>query len=190
MNDMKNRIESKLFNGYVIEPIPMVVLTCFVGMCLLGLLLWGIWDTHHSDDYEIKEAMCTIVSYECDGPVYVIETNQNLRFDLPSGAFENELLDHVIYTNAPVRIKYKCVNTQKRNSYDAVEIRDNKNNLLVTQDTINKINSQNGRRALIVLCSVCLVYWTLVIGGYYILCNAPKYPRLASILIRKPFRNF
>lgn len=190
MKTIKNSIESKLFNGYVIEPIPLVVLTCLVGVWLLGLCIWGIGDAFYIDDYEIKESICSIVSYEYDGPVCLIETDQDFRFELPYGAVENDLLDCVINSNTPVIIEYKYETLQRRKSYDAVEIRDNKNHILVSQETINKISFHNKWTTLMFLCGVCLLYWVLSIIAYYVLCNAPRYPKLAAILIRKPFRNF
>ena len=61
---------------------------------------------------------------------------------------------------------------------------------IVTKEEIAAANSENTRKALLIVWSVCLVYWGLSIGGYCILCHAPEHPRLAGLLIRREFRNF
>ena len=42
---LRFRIESKLFNGYVMQPIPIVVLTVLVGIAVLYIAVSGTWET-------------------------------------------------------------------------------------------------------------------------------------------------
>ena len=71
---LRFRIESKLFNGYVIQPIPIVILS---GFTLIAFLFIAIWCTVEelspveNTEYAIKESM--FVSYSRDEYFFLYE---------------------------------------------------------------------------------------------------------------------
>ena len=60
---LRFRIESKLFNGYVMQPIPIVVLTVLVGIAVLYIAVSGTWETlaemRNPAEYTASECVLT-----------------------------------------------------------------------------------------------------------------------------------
>lgn len=196
---LRFRIESKLFNGYVIQPIPIVIL---VGFTLIAFLFIAIWCTveelspPENTEYAIKESM--FVSYSRDeyfffmkADEYIIKTDDDGAFSLPVDTVESEeILERIIKNRMPVVVSYNVPSNPNAKVYYIAEITNADGTVIVDREAISAARAENSREGLTMLWVICLVYWGLGIGGYCILCHAPEHPRLAGLLIRREFRNF
>ena len=190
---LRFRIESKLFNGYVIQPIPIVVLTVLVGIAVLYIAVSGTWETlsEMRNPAEYAASECVFTAYRCEGPIYVVTGGDGCRYHLPVKAVDEEReLEDLVESKTPVVVIYKLPTDSNTNARDVVEMSGTDGSAIVTKEEIAAANSENTRKALLIVWSVCLAYWGLSIGGYWILCHAPEHPRLAGLLIRREFRNF
>lgn len=120
---LRFRIESKLFNGYVIQPIPIVILS---GFTLIAFLFIAIWCTVEelspveNTEYAIKESM--FVSYSRDeyfffmkADEYIIKTDDDGAFSLPVDAVKSEeILEKIIKNRMPVFISYNVPSNQSK----------------------------------------------------------------------------
>lgn len=190
-HSIKQKVEAKIFNGYVIEPIPMLAFAVIVGITFLSLAIWATWDIlWKPQNTEASEKESYFLSYYRDGPIYTIKT-YDYMFDLPVDAIEDEyLLERIIENRTPVVVKYELPSAAKAKSYDVLEITDVDGSVIVTRETISMVRSRNSYNSMMIMWIACLCYCALAIVGNYVLCHAPKYPRLASILVRAPYRNF
>lgn len=196
---LRFRIESKLFNGYVMQPIPIVIL---VGFTLIAFLFIAIWCTveelspAENAEYAIKESM--FVSYSRDeyfffmkADEYIMKTDNDGAFSLPVDTVESEeILEKIIKNRMPVVVSYNVPSNPNAKVYYIAEITDADGTVIVDHEAISAARAENSREGLTMLWVICLVYWGLGIGGYCILCHAPEHPRLAGLLIRREFRNF
>lgn len=190
---MRFRIESKLFNGYVIQPIPIVVMTVLVGIAVLYIAVSGTWETlsEISSPAEYAASECVFTAYRCEGPIYVVIGGDDCQYHLPVKAVDEErVVEDLVESKTPVVVIYKLPTDSNTNVRDVAEMSGTDGSAIVTKEEIAAANSENTRRALLIVWSVCLAYWGLSIGGYCILCHAPDHPRLAGLLIRREFRNF
>lgn len=189
---LRFRIESKLFNGYVMQPIPIVILWIIVGGTVLALAIsCSIEPLLETSAPACSATKCKFISYSSDGPIFVIMSNEDQVYYLPADAVEDaRILESVIKNRTTVKVCYKLPPTKKLNVCDIVEITDVNGSVIVSQEAISAANTKNYRNSLITMWAICLAYWGLGIGGYYILCHAPEHPRLAGLLIRREFRNF
>lgn len=196
---LRFRIESKLFNGYVIQPIPIVILS---GFTLIAFLFIAIWCTVEelspveNTEYAIKESM--FVSYSRDeyfffmkADEYIIKTDDDGAFSLPVDAVKSEeILEKIIKNRMPVFISYNVPSNPNAKVYYIAEITDVDGTVIVDHEAISAARAEDSHEGLTMLWVICLVYWGLGIGGYCILCHAPEHPRLAGLQIRREFRNF
>lgn len=196
---LRFRIESKLFNGYVMQPIPIVILMSFTLIAFLFVTIWCTADELSPSDYtECAIKKSVIASYYRDeyfffmrADEYTIKTDDNNTFSLPVDAIKSEkILGEIIRNRTPVVISYKIPANSNAKAYYIAEITDESGIAIVDSEAIDAARAEDSRNGLITLWAVCLAYWGLGIGGYYILCHAPEHPRLAGLLIRREFRNF
>ena len=62
--------------------------------------------------------------------------------------------------------------------------------VIISSDRINQAKVTNARNSVIVMWTACMCYLVFIILSYYFISNAPRYPRIAALLVRKEFRNF
>ena len=196
---LRFRIESKLFNGYVMQPIPIVILG---GFTLIAFLFIAIWCTveelspAENTEYAIKESM--FVSYSRDeyfffmkADEYIIKTDNDGAFSLPVDAVKSEeILEKIIKNRMPVVVSYNVPSNPNVKVYYIAEITDADGTVIVDHEAISAARAEDSSEGLTMLWVICLAYWGLGIGGCCILCHAPEHPRLAGLLIRREFRNF
>ena len=107
---LRFRIESKLFNGYVIQPIPIVVLTVLVGIAVLYIAVSGTWETlsEMRNPAEYTASECVFTAYRCEGPIYVVTGGDGYRYHLPVKAVDEErVLEDLVESKTPVVMIYK-----------------------------------------------------------------------------------
>ena len=169
---------------------------------MIAFLFIAIWCTveelspAENTEYAIKESM--FVSYSRDeyfffmkADEYIIKTDDDGAFSLPVDTVESEeILERIIKNRMPVVVSYNVPSNPNAKVYYIAEITNADGTVIVDHEAISAARAEDSREGLTMLWVICLVYWGLSIGGYWILCHAPEHPRLAGLLIRREFRNF
>ncbi len=191
---MRWKIENWLFNGYVREPIPIAFLILVVGLSLLALGIWGICDYFQPADLQSsRTADFIITEYEDDGPICVLYSDGKLCLWLPTSiAKSGSSVEWLIKARIPVKAKYTVQNIDATGTISGslISLATEDGRDIFTEEEITQANQKNGQQALFVLWTVCAGYWLFAGISYYIVCNAPRYPHLAAVIIRKNYRNF
>lgn len=187
---MKKKLEDVLFNGYVREPIPAFFLPVFVGICALCLALWGTIQYFSPESDTTMQTAGTLISYELEGPIYVLTFSDSYYYYIPKSAVENEeFLDQMIESKDVFSISFTTVSEElKKREIDALSSAEGIP--IIPTDIIDSAEARNALRGFIILWAFCLVYWSMCISGYYFISHADKYYRIACILVREPFRYF
>lgn len=187
---MNEKSRKQLFNGNVREPLPIVLISSIVGVALLIL---ACISTINAIPKPSKQTTRTIKAnmdaFVLDGPIYIIYVD-NLRLSLPSDALNSDELETLILNQNSILIDYAVDDNGENVLSDICCIKDVNGNDIVSASLITELSDIQKVRAQLILWSVAVCYWSLCISAYYILCNASRFPILASILVRKDFRNF
>ncbi len=190
---MRRKLEDRLFNGYVREPIPIVLICIALEIVLLVLAIISTWEYAHMSDLSMPAGKleCVITAYEKDGPIYALKTDCGVTVDIPVDVFHDlHPIDLLIEKQDVVSIEYDRPKGEEHLRVDALTIANAEGVPIITADEVLMARKENGKNAQIILWSVCLCYGVMMGVSYYILCNAPKYPRFASFLVREAYRNF
>lgn len=189
---IKCRIEESLFNGYVLEPIPIVLFAAIVGVALFAFSLWATWDfVFPPSESQSTVEECVIIDYKRDGPIYILRSDSGFSFHLPTDSVENRsLLDVLISNHVSVAVEYMTPTKKDTITLDVLSISGENGMPIIAKDSVSAAWTKNARNSVIIMWTVCGCYFAFAAGAYYILCNAPKYPRIASVLIRAPYRRF
>lgn len=187
---MKKRLNDILFNGYVREPIPMVVIPVFVGICFFILALLCTRECLVTNSYKTTFTSGNLVSYKEDGPIFTLIVSDNFSYDIPKSAVNNEeLFDRLMYSQEEILIEYVSASESMKRR-DIISLSDESGKPYISSDIIEKAQLINSRNSLIFMWVSCAAYWALSLLSYYFICNAPKYPKIAALLVRKEFRYF
>ncbi len=186
----KSKIETRLFNGYVADPIPIVILASIVGIASIALALWATISHFIPSNALIQTETCFFTAYAVNGPCYELDTNTTNRFRLQKSAIQDEnILIKTIGNADKVTVSYEFI-PNKKHTYSIVEILDSSSTPIVSKAAVAKANASANIKSMVILWTFCVMYNGFAIGAYCILCNAPKHPHIASLLIRKAYRNF
>lgn len=187
---VKKRLNDILFNGYVREPIPMVVIPVFVGICFFILALLCTRECLATNSYKTTYTSGSLVSYKEDGPIFTLIFSDDFSYNIPKSAVNDaELFDRFLYSQEKILIEYvSAPESMKRR--DIISLSEESGKPYISSDSIAKAQSNNSRNALIVMWVSCAAYWAFILLSYYFICNAPKYPKIAALLVRKEFRYF
>lgn len=188
---MKQRLENKLFNGYVRNPIPMVLFAMVVGVALLTLAVWATIDSFRPVQIKSLITEEVFVKYTCDGPIFVVSAASGQTYDLPTDAItDSGLLDDLVKNKTSVFVEYLLPINPESISRDALAISSANGVSIVSKDTVTKVRQQDTNASLCVLWTFFFLYLFFVLFSYYFVSRAPKYPRISSLLIRASYRNF
>lgn len=182
-------LKNKLFNGYVADPVPIIFFVVFIGLSLTILPIWATHDILNTEEnLTLRETYEEIVEYDNDGPL-ILFISQTNRFSVLRDAIDIEKLIVAIEEREICKIQY--IESEKNETYHSVvNVVSSAGKEIVIQQNVKNAHKENNIKSLTILWSVCIVYWVLTITSYYIISNAPRYPKLASLLIRKEYRNF
>ncbi len=188
---MKSKIENFLFNGYVKEPIPIVVLALFVGIVFLFFAVWASVESVFPSSCEPTTKETQFVEYEQDGPIYSLLSSDGQSYDLPVASIvDNSLLDSLINDGVSVLIEIDSADYEKGHSIDILSLSLLDGTQIVPLDRVSASRANDARKSALIMGIACLIYWIFVSISYYFVSNASRYPRIASVLVREHFRNF
>ena len=190
--NMRRSFQNKLFNGYVREPIPMVILAIIPAIASLGLALWATWDFHFADlDSYTQVQTCVINEYREADTDYELVSSSGMVFCLPVDSVANaSILDTLVQNSTCVLVEYSVERKEEYQLHDIVAVSYKDGTCIISEAEIGDVREMQWISTLAWLWGIFTVYATFLMVSYYILCNAPKYPRLANLLIRENWRNF
>lgn len=184
---MREKINGFLFNGYVREPIPMVFIAVLVLLALLVLATWATIDLFLPVTHNIEVKEIHFIEYKQDGPIYVLTSNEGYTYDLPVAAVGDlDVIDSLIY-NATLVLVETDTGEQRLDIYSISSLEGDK---IISSESLSKAKLFGAYTSTIILWVSCIIYAAFISASYYFVSNAPKYPKIASLLIRESFRNF
>lgn len=188
---MKKKLDDILFNGYVREPLPMVIPALFVGVVFLVFAIWSTIDLCTPSSYDTTAQLLRFVEYEKDGPIYSLLASDGFYYDLRCRAIEGSLeIEYLIENETPFFVEYVSPAAGNMGSRDIVSISTHEQQPLIPSNIISEACNTDAKNAAIIMWSACLLYWLFISSSYYFISNAPKYPRIAALLVKKSFRYF
>lgn len=188
---MKHKISYILFNGYVREPLPMVLIASVVGIAFLAFAIWSTIDLCTPLNYNTTIELLTVVEYEQDGPIYSLLASDGFYYDLPINAIDDSsMIDYLVENKVSVFVEYISATDSNIRSRDIASISTHDQITIVASDIIFEVRASDAKISSIIMWGICLLYWLFIALSYYVICNAPKYPKIAALLVRESFRNF
>lgn len=181
-----------LFHGYVLNPGGMVAVMVIVGILMVGVSVWGTFgfkETVPDDLLTIEAPICGVRSDWAD---IILQTSEGSirtsRMHLSNDDMIS-LQDKIDMGNTfRLTITPWTVST-KQESAVLWGLQD-KEYIYFTPSDVLTHRVQNSNQAKLVLWVFTVCHWLFFGFFCYVLSNAPKYPRIAALLVRKEYRNF
>lgn len=188
---MKQKLNNILFNGYVREPIPMVILAAIVGIALLLFAIWASIDLFITSSYDSITREAQFVKFERDGPIYSLLSSDGYSFDLPAASISDiSLIDWLIDNEVSLLVEYASPPAEDNSSLDILSVSMLDGSSIISSCNISEARTIDAWISAAIMWAVCLIYWLFISASYYFISNAPRYSRIASFLVRESFRNF
>lgn len=180
-----------LYNNYVYQPVGMFVVMLLVVLSSTMLFSWMIVSVIRDSlvPAELHRVEIQPIAYEYVNDCIAISTPER-GYLLQQDAIDNpEMLLKKIDQRACMFGSYSTADEKYvRPLLWELRTEDGTINISV-QDTLAAARKSAVKYCLI-FSSVILIIWGLFLGITYVLYNAPRYPRLARLLVREEFRNF
>lgn len=188
---MKRRTDRVLFNDYIREPLPVVIIALVVGIVFLVLAVWSSAELFFPAIPDCTMSEVEFVSYKHDGPVYMLYSSDGSTYDLPVKAInDTSILDYIVNSKSLYFVEHAIPGDDSRISLDIISISTSDGKHIIPSENIAEARKHNGIVSTVIMWATCLMYWGLIVIAYHILSNAPRYPRIAALLVRKSFRKF
>jgi len=184
-------VKTKLpFNGYVYEPWAFLVFPIAIGILLSLLPILASYDMYAKEANQIEQTSTVVFEgYSDNGGVYLLYSKEH-RYAIPSNILSSSILDSLVNNGTKVDIVY-LVKTQRVDEvYDILSIRKHEESVVIGQNEMTIAWGARRRNVLITLWSVDIIYWIICAFAFYVLHNAPRYPKIAALFVRKGYRNF
>lgn len=187
---MKKNINDILFNGYVKEPLSIIVFPLIVGIALLALSIWSYVDFLFPPSANLMEKEVVFVECVLEGPIYNLSTSDNATYYMPRKSIaDSMLIDKMINERTPVKVE--CLSLDSSNTiFDIHSLSTIDGSSIISSEAIIYANVENAQISIVIMWTICILYWTFILSSYFFVSNAPQYPRIASFLIREAYRNF
>lgn len=179
---------SILFNGFVRSPVPIVLFSLLVGLGFFVLSILSIKEIAvlSIPDVLYEDTVDVVNIYE-DGPLLVLAT-EDQEFWILTSAVKDDIQILNKDSDLVLLVKYSLKAEGKH--ADIWNIQDKNGEIIVSTEQIYLANKHRAIEVATGLCSITVIYFAAILFAYFILSNAPKYPRLSACLIRKEFRNW
>ena len=186
---MSKKERSCLFNGHVLNPFEFVfcgVILLLVGLFILMVGVLGYLECldQMSLEYNSLDKIDTIISIDNGKSsleyTYFIDEDKN-EYYIPTKAILNPL---DCTDEGGIEVVLVC-----DDGY-VYEITDKNGNSIATFDNTMFVRLQINKMHCIISIALFALIIVLLISSTYILSNAPKYPQLASLLVKKGSRNW
>lgn len=183
-------IPNKLFNGYVLDPFPKALLMCLPGV---GLIIISVMASMEFISITIpeslKENVLVIESMEEKNSILFLKSEDRTYAIFSDAIIDANELQSAVSRKQKIKISYFQDAQSDEHNLEIWSIK-GENSLFATYETVYKAEIGHARKTVFLLWLAALIYWGIIIGCFYILSHAEKYPKFAALLIRKEHRNF
>ena len=184
--------ESCLFHGYVQNPGEIAFFPCLVFFLCIAAAVFGTVISLNMLDTpkELLWKNVQITSWSKERDVICLKTTDG---ELRAG--QNEVPDfEALQKGIEHQQIFSALVEPNKEGDGAIGklwgLQDHEGNSLILKETVAANNRRNAIEIMVFLWGMAIIYGLLLYAGYYILCHAPAHPRLASLLIKKEYRNF
>ena len=187
---VKKKFADYLFNGYVREPVPIFIIAICVGISFITLATWSTIDLFQSDNLTTMCTSAKLIAYNEDGPIYTLIFSDKYYYDVPKSTVTSCLLfDRFIENDAELIIEYTSID-QNLKGRDVISLATQDGVPIISSDATENARQEDSKLAATMMWIACIIYLLVCLTSYWIISNAPKYPRIAAMLVRESFRNF
>lgn len=179
------------FHGYVREPWPIFIIALIILVLFVVFTIWATIDLICSVKTEVLYCSDVVFdAFEQDGPIYVLTAGEQ-EYHLFSNAVADKLeLENLVAMKKPVSVSYRKAGSQDASPYSICSIREESGKIYVSSEATAQAEQLQSRKALSAIWLFCVGFCGFFAAGYYVLCNAPRFPKISAFLVRKSYRNF
>lgn len=168
-----------LFNGYMLEPIPVMVILLILGIVLLVFLILSIHEMTTfdipSDLIEKNITVCSMYE-ENDYTMLVTDAEQYYVAACFVGSVQER--DELTVMVEPHQNGY---------GMKLWYVADSSGIIYATQQQVYSNAMKRERKSFYIILGANMLYWLCTFTGFYVVSHAPEYPRLARLFVRKEY---
>lgn len=179
-----------LYNNYVRQPLGMFIVSLFVvfvaSLVFVDIGVTSVDDCYIPDEFSYIEIHPTdyyFINYN-----FAIVTGDACVYVYQSAISDLDDLCNIIVQNRPLYARYDS--GEDPFGDNLWELKDSNGITYVSIEATNAAAEQDAIRYGSISVIGLLSLWSVFAGCTYVLYHAPRYPRLAKLLVRKEFRNF
>lgn len=183
--------QSRYFNGYVRNSGPMVFMIISAGIFVIIVAL-----------------LCTVLLFGQSVPrnlqqvtthIYYLQTEEDsVRLHTDAGVFsvpidlacDYSVLKNSVADHAKLTICYKPFPENHEVKGSVWELTDSKGIIFLDKEVVKAYQKENYRLMAQVSWITTIIYFIFTFMLCFFLSNAPKYPRIAALFVKKQWRNF
>ena len=187
---MRYSKQRSFFNGHVRNPSSIVFIIAIVWLFVVSVALLCTVPLVKNDSINLQQIITRINHIETKGSVVYLHTDMgvfSVQNDLicNSSALDNHIADHDEF-----QICYKPFSKNHKLEGLVWELSDSTGLIYVAEEMVREYQMESNRMMAIASWSIVVIYSIISLCLWYFLSNAPKYPRIAALLVRRQWRNF
>ena len=188
---MRNLRKYRHFNGYVRKPLAIVSMIVSVGILVFATAILSSVLLITQKEPNILQQLTTQIKQIKTDEISVHLTTDTGSFTIPKEMIcDYPVLEKSVVNQMQFNIRYKPISGNSENQGVVWELIDSNGITHLALDAARKYYQSNYS---IMACTAWIavgVYTVFTWGLWYVLSNAPKYPILASLFVKKEWRNF
>jgi hypothetical protein len=182
--------QHSFFNGYVRDPGSIVFIIAIVGLFVVSVALLCTVPLVKNDSVNLQQIITKIDHIETKGSVVYLHTNMGVFSVQNDWICNASALDNNVADYDEFQICYKPFSENHKLEGLVWELSDSTGLIYVDEETVRENQMESNRMMAIASWSVVVIYSIVSVCLWYFLSNAPKYPRIAALLVRRQWRNF
>lgn len=187
---MRYSKQRSFFNGYVRDPGSIVFIIAIVGLFVVSVALLCTVPLVKNDSVNLQQIITKIDHIETKGSVVYLHTNMGVFSVQNDWICNASALDNNVADYDEFQICYKPFSENHKLEGLVWELSDSTGLIYVDEETVRENQMESNRMMAIASWSVVVIYSIVSVCLWYFLSNAPKYPRIAALLVRRQWRNF
>lgn len=184
--------EPRLFHGYVRNSGEIAFFPCLVLVLLIAAAVLITGDSLKLLDApkELLRRNVQITSWSTENDMVYFTTAYGKLWVQRDVIADFEVLQSDMDQGQTFSVIFEPSGNESNAAGALWSLQDGEGIFLVSQEIVMENNQKIAWKNIGGIWAMVLIYSLLLCGGYYILCHAPAHPRLASLLIKKEYRNF
>ena len=189
---MRYSKQRRYFNGFVRDPVPIVFLIVFVGLCVVAVAIFCTVTLVKDEDdmINLQQVTTKINHIETKENVVYLHTNMGI-FSVPNDLICNySSLNNSVANFNEFQIHYKPLSENNKLEGLVRRLADSTGLIYVTEEAVREYKKESNRMATTAAWSIVVIYSIFSLCIWYFLSNATKYPRIAALMVKRQWRNF